>query len=66
MPLSPLVHSSILVTAGVYLFICFNPSFSYWLNVILLLVFGSTIFVAGLGVDFEFDLKRIIALSTFR
>jgi len=24
------------------------------------------IYVAGLGADFEFDLKRIIALSTFR
>jgi NADH-ubiquinone oxidoreductase chain 5 len=55
-----------LVTAGVYLLIRFNPSFSYWLNVILLLVSGSAIFVAGLGVNFEFDLERIIALSTFR
>ena len=48
-PVSALVHSPTLVTAGVYLLIRFSPSFSYWLNVILLLVSGSTIFVADLG-----------------
>jgi NADH-ubiquinone oxidoreductase chain 5 len=36
------------------------------LNVILLLVSGLTVFIAGLGANFEFDLKRIIALSTLR
>ena len=65
-PVHALVHSSTLITAGVYLLICFSPSFSYWLNVILLLVSGLTIFIAGLGANFEFDLKRIIALSTLR
>jgi len=65
-PVSALVYSSALVTAGVYLLIRFSPSFSYWLNVILLWVSGSAIFVAGLGANFEFDLKRIIALSTLR
>nr|YP_009350722.1 NADH dehydrogenase subunit 5 [Silvestritermes heyeri]AQP27648.1 NADH dehydrogenase subunit 5 [Silvestritermes heyeri] len=63
-PVSALVHSSTLVTAGVYLLIRFSPSFSYWLNVILLLVSGLTMFMAGLGANFEFDLKKIIALST--
>jgi len=63
---SALVHSSTLFTAGVYLLIQFNPSFSYWLNVIWLLVSGLTIFIAGLGANFEFDFKRIIALSTLR
>jgi len=66
MPISVLVHSSTLVTAGVYLLIRFSPSFSYWLNDILLLVSGLTIFIAGLGANFEFGLKRIIALSTLR
>nr|WHM51609.1 NADH dehydrogenase subunit 5 [Termitinae sp.] len=63
-PVSALVHSSTLVTAGVYLLIRFSPSFSYWLNVILLLVSGMTMFMAGLGANFEFDLSSIIALST--
>jgi NADH-ubiquinone oxidoreductase chain 5 len=60
------VHSSTLVTAGVYLLIRFRPSFSYWLNVILLLVSGLTMFMAGFGANFEFDLRIIIAVSTLR
>jgi len=36
------------------------------LNVILLLVSGLTIFIAGLGVNFYFDLRRIVALSSLR
>nr|URH16587.1 NADH dehydrogenase subunit 5 [Pericapritermes sp. 4 SH-2021a] len=63
-PVSALVHSSTLVTAGVYLLIRFSPAFGYGLNVILLLVSGLTMFMAGLGANFEFDLKKIIALST--
>nr|YP_009115118.1 NADH dehydrogenase subunit 5 [Neocapritermes taracua]AIZ68304.1 NADH dehydrogenase subunit 5 [Neocapritermes taracua] len=63
-PVSALVHSSTLVTAGVYLLIRFSPCFSYWLNIILLLVSGLTMFMAGLGANFEFDLSSIIALST--
>nr|WMY24099.1 NADH dehydrogenase subunit 5 [Nasutitermes sp. D MLW-2023a] len=63
-PVSALVHSSTLVTAGVYLLIRFSPSFGYWLNIFLLLISGLTMFMAGLGANFEFDLKSIIALST--
>jgi len=55
------VHSSALVTAGVYLLIRFSPSFGDWLNIILLLVSGLTIFMAGLGANFEFDLRRIVS-----
>jgi len=66
-PVSALVHSSTLVTAGVYLLIRFNfLFFDTFFRKILLLVSGLTIFMAGLGANFEFDLKKIIALSTLR
>jgi NADH-ubiquinone oxidoreductase chain 5 len=63
---SALVHSSTLVTAGVYLLIRFRPSFRCRFNTILFLVSGLTVFIAGLGANFEFDLKKIIALSILR
>nr|AFI23455.1 NADH dehydrogenase subunit 5 [Ceratocombus sp. HL-2012] len=63
-PVSALVHSSTLVTAGVYLLIRysfllyqFNCSFFMMISLI-------TMFMSGLGANFEFDLKKIIALST--
>nr|QVL29311.1 NADH dehydrogenase subunit 5 [Ceratitis cosyra] len=64
-PVSALVHSSTLVTAGVYLLIRFNILLSgSWMGQFLLLISGLTMFMAGLGANFEFDLKKIIALST--
>nr|UBN08755.1 NADH dehydrogenase subunit 5 [Macropanesthia heppleorum] len=63
-PVSALVHSSTLVTAGVYLLIRFSPSFSMSLNTFLLLISSLTMFMAGIGANFEFDLSKIIALST--
>nr|AIW64797.1 NADH dehydrogenase subunit 5 [Mekongiella wardi] len=64
-PVSALVHSSTLVTAGVYLLIRFNPmlinlNFGWF----LMFVGCLTMFMSGLGANFEFDLKSIIALST--
>nr|YP_009628231.1 NADH dehydrogenase subunit 5 [Isonychia kiangsinensis]QBO27431.1 NADH dehydrogenase subunit 5 [Isonychia kiangsinensis] len=64
-PVSALVHSSTLVTAGVYLLIRFSPLLSgSEVSSFLLLISGLTMFMAGLGANFEFDLKKIIALST--
>src|SRR5258705_3609945 len=64
-PVSALVHSSTLVTAGVYLLIRFSPAVMGGVyQTLLLFISGLTMFMAGLGANFENDLKRIIALST--
>uniref|UniRef100_UPI0030E5C886 NADH dehydrogenase subunit 5 n=1 Tax=Monochamus guttulatus TaxID=2079363 RepID=UPI0030E5C886 len=63
-PVSSLVHSSTLVTAGVYLLIRFNFVFSDFIKMLFLLIAVMTMFMSGLGANFEFDLKKIIALST--
>nr|YP_009024048.1 NADH dehydrogenase subunit 5 [Pacris xizangensis]ADZ56255.1 NADH dehydrogenase subunit 5 [Pacris xizangensis] len=64
-PVSALVHSSTLVTAGVYLLIRFSPMLeTYGYGWFLLMIGCMTMFMAGLGANFEFDLKKIIALST--
>nr|QKY63785.1 NADH dehydrogenase subunit 5 [Triatoma barberi] len=63
-PVSSLVHSSTLVTAGVYLLIRFsdmiqNLDCSFFLTLSMM-----TMVMAGVGANFEFDLSKIIALST--
>nr|UKM30538.1 NADH dehydrogenase subunit 5 [Acisoma panorpoides] len=64
-PVSSLVHSSTLVTAGVYLMIRFNDLLvGSGFGKYLLLVGGMTMFMSGIGANYEFDLKKIIALST--
>nr|AKM70138.1 NADH dehydrogenase subunit 5 [Greenidea kuwanai] len=64
-PVSSLVHSSTLVTAGIYLMIRFNEIFIkfYFLNFLIVLS-CLTMFMSGLNAIFEFDLKKIIAFST--
>ncbi len=64
-PVSALVHSSTLVTAGVYLLFRFQPiiRFSYIRKAVLLLG-ALTILIAGLAAIVEIDIKKIVALST--
>nr|QWX95121.1 NADH-ubiquinone oxidoreductase chain 5 [Acidomeria sordida] len=63
-PVSALVHSSTLVTAGVYLLIRFSDLLFQFNMSFFLLLSMLTMFMSGLGANFEYDLKSIIALST--
>nr|ALQ78835.1 NADH dehydrogenase subunit 5 [Glycera tesselata] len=65
-PVSALVHSSTLVTAGVFLIIRFYPMLSkfFLFNFTLLMISTMTMFMAGMSAMVETDLKKIIALST--
>nr|AJD22701.1 NADH dehydrogenase subunit 5 [Colletes gigas] len=65
-PVSSLVHSSTLVTAGVYLLIRYNKLFMLNMNINMMMLYISlmTTFMASLMANFEYDLKKIIALST--
>lgn len=66
-PVSALVHSSTLVTAGVYLIIRFNKIIIFrGIDKVLFYISIFTIFISGLIANFEIDLKKIIALSTLR
>nr|UBI44065.1 NADH dehydrogenase subunit 5 [Paratectonatica tigrina] len=65
-PVSALVHSSTLVTAGVFLLIRFFPFLSTcsFFKPTLLFISVLTLLMAGIGANYENDLKKIIALST--
>jgi len=65
-PVRALVHSSTLVTAGVFLLIRFYPFLSTFIlfNHIILIISCLTMFMAGLRALCECDIKKIVALST--
>nr|YP_010454121.1 NADH dehydrogenase subunit 5 [Inioteuthis japonica]QXJ42111.1 NADH dehydrogenase subunit 5 [Inioteuthis japonica] len=65
-PVSALVHSSTLVTAGVYLFIRFFNYLIvyYWFNIFMFYISVMTTIMSGICALYEYDMKKIIALST--
>lgn len=66
-PVSSLVHSSTLVTAGVYL-ILRHESFlaDLGISIVLLYLGMATILLSSLSALYECDIKKIVALSTLR
>nr|WOW98990.1 NADH dehydrogenase subunit 5 [Cixiini sp.] len=63
-PVSSLVHSSTLVTAGVYLMIRFNFFLVEYFSFSVMLISLITIIMSGLSAFMENDLSKIIAFST--
>lgn len=66
-PISAMVHSSTLVTAGVLLY----QKFSYFIdsigiNLIIVAVSGATFIIGGYLSNNEYDFKKIVAFSTIR
>lgn len=66
-PISAIVHSSTLVTAGIYLNSNIINLYRRW-RILTLLFYLSliSIFIAGIFATVELDLKKIIAFSTIR
>nr|YP_004935442.1 NADH dehydrogenase subunit 5 [Bathyteuthis abyssicola]BAL27725.1 NADH dehydrogenase subunit 5 [Bathyteuthis abyssicola] len=65
-PVSALVHSSTLVTAGVFLFIRFFDYLNcyYWFSFFMVYISIMTTIMSGVCALYEYDMKKIIALST--
>lgn len=63
-PVSALVHSSTLVTAGVYMLIRFHRILGIRALICLCFLCLGTFFIAGLGGLVEIDIKKVVALST--
>nr|YP_010175183.1 NADH dehydrogenase subunit 5 [Olidiana ritcheri]QSJ61388.1 NADH dehydrogenase subunit 5 [Olidiana ritcheri] len=62
-PVSALVHSSTLVTAGVYLLIRFF-NFFFYMNYFFMFISLLTVIMSSFCGLFEFDLKKVVAYST--
>lgn len=67
-PVRALVHSSTLVTAGVFLIYRFFPIIETWeyFKPIIIFISTTTILIASIRAIAECDIKKIIALSTLR
>lgn len=63
-PVSALVHSSTLVTAGIYLMIRFCHMFPPWLFILVGISGMWTLYSARLAACCEFDAKKVVAYST--
>nr|QNV12124.1 NADH dehydrogenase subunit 5 [Amaurobius fenestralis] len=63
-PISALVHSSTLVTAGIYLMIRIMNNFHPSSMFIMMIISSSTMIYSSMAANWEQDLKKIIALST--
>lgn len=65
-PVSALVHSSTLVTAGVFILVRFYETLKHQHSLEFILLFSAciTTLIAGLSALSECDIKKIIALST--
>nr|WMQ53449.1 NADH dehydrogenase subunit 5 [Bombus lantschouensis]DBA43657.1 TPA_asm: ND5 [Bombus lantschouensis] len=63
-PVSSLVHSSTLVTAGIYLLINYEMLIDLKCKEYILMISSMTMFMSGVMANFEMDFKKIIALST--
>nr|DBA43865.1 TPA_asm: ND5 [Bombus vancouverensis nearcticus] len=63
-PVSSLVHSSTLVTAGIYLLINYEMMIDLKYKSFILMVSSMSMLVSGIMANFEMDFKKIVALST--
>nr|QID02651.1 NADH dehydrogenase subunit 5 [Scrobicularia plana] len=63
-PVSALVHSSTLVTAGVYVLVRFSGSIHSGWYLFLGVVSSLTMFMSAISAVFEPDVKKVVALST--
>nr|ALC75989.1 NADH dehydrogenase subunit 5 [Bemisia afer] len=64
-PVSALVHSSTLVTAGIYLMLRFEPKIKYTnLNNLIFYISMMTLVMASLNSLTQWDIKKLVALST--
>ena len=65
-PVSSLVHSSTLVTAGIYFLIRFKNLFSYNIFYMICIVGLFTMFFSRFCAIMEMDVKKVVAFSTLR